>query len=119
MTQEPLVASRPGDDFLTNFLVMVFQTLGMIPVGVMNSGFAAGEAFRQQSLVDYRITLMQPAEVAEALRRGLITDDQYQNVMERTGYSEAAIATYKSLLEPLLSIADLTTLWRRGELSDD
>ena len=95
-------------------LVAVIGSVLSVP-GAASAGTA--ELFRQQSLSKTQPTLMTPGEAIEGHRRGVLSDEEFENTLLRHGYSPRAREAFEQLQAALLSINDLATLYRRKKIT--
>lgn len=75
------------------------------------------ELLRQRSMMDSTPTLLSEAAIGEALRRGIVSDQQFSDVLTHAGYSPNAIRVMRETLPQLLPAGELVELLRRGSIS--
>ena len=104
----------------TNALIDTFVALLQVAgFGLGAAGAAAAgplDMLRQRSMAGERPSLLTPAEIAEATRRGLVTPEQVENTLTRLGYSGTAQDVIRRMMETLPDFGSLVALRRRGDI---
>lgn len=72
----------------------------------------------QRSMAAYRPTLMSLAELSEAWRRGVVTDEQSRSTLRAAGYSDNAIEALLRLRAALVDPGSALELLRRGDIDE-
>lgn len=72
--------------------------------------------YQQKSLSIWQPTIMPLELMLEGLRRGIITDNQADNLLVRSGYRDSARTVIKQLGVTLLGAAEMIEAYRRGAI---
>ena len=101
---------------LTLTLALIAEILGTIMAAPGAASAGPIEILRQASLAAVRPALLTPGEVIEAMRRGVVSPDQVENTLARSGYSAEAQGVMLATAETLADIGSLVALRRRGDI---
>jgi len=110
------VAGKAARD-LTDTLLGLVELVGLAFSGP--SAIAAGDVavLQQMAFEKMRPTLLTPAELGEAVRRGSVTEEQTIETLARLGYSPAAQGAIRTAFTSLADLGSLVALLRRGDIS--
>lgn len=96
--------------------LLIFRAIGTLLSGT--SAAASGDValIQQKALADARPTLLTATEAAEALRRGAMTEAEWHNTLNRSGFSDRAQQVLTALTYALLGAGELVEMRKRGDL---
>ena len=97
---------------------LVGSPMGLLPV--LGDAYAAGigELIKNESRSMMQPTRLGLPDYVLAQKRGVIGEGHFGAMVSDLGYQTRDIEVVRNLTRQLLSTTELTTLWRRGELSD-
>lgn len=125
-------APRPGPDELVNQLFQGGAIPGAVDLigdllglaigtvkGLLAKGSGLEELARQESMEQYRPALVSLEALHEGLRRNMISEGEAQNVLERAGFTDRAVAVLLELRAAVLPMPEAREAYRRKTLSAD
>ena len=112
-----------GDgDFITQDIEVSLGGLIRLAFAIFGVAQAAGESqvelTRQRALSEGRPTLLTLSDLQEALRRDLVTDEQYKAVLARYGYTDKVIEDLSELAHRILTDGEVFEAYRRNQISE-
>jgi len=97
-------------------LALIAEVLGVIIAAPQAAASGPIAVLQQASLAEVRPTILTPAEISEALRRGLVSGEQVESTLSRAGFSATAQGVIVGIAETLTDIGSLVALRRRGDI---
>lgn len=119
MTTDSGTGALPENEGAAAILEHIVTLIGVVLGG--SNAIASGnlEIARQFSMARERPTLLAIADAVDAQRRGIISEAQFQNTLDRHGLSSSAQEAVRALGEQLLSIGELVELFKRRDIDGD
>lgn len=116
MTTENIDSQAILGSPLIEALAAIAQVAGVLIGGPGAAATGSLAVLQQASLAEVRPTLVTIAEAMEASRRGILSSDEWDNIIARTGYSERASDVFRQLRQQLLNVGELVQLRLRSQL---